>query len=168
MSDIPVRPPAPAPALPAGWTEHKAPSGSYTQLSLASHASTNVLQAIHTTTTQRQESQHTRDLLLKFHNITIQRRLLHLLPIPRLQPTTLATIVNKRKSLRSRSLRSMTLSLQARRNSFQSMAGRINNHEVDTGEECAEGTTISTTEEKNGTINQNIAKTYQTARHGCW
>ncbi|KAF3042734.1 hypothetical protein E8E12_009495 [Didymella heteroderae] len=27
MSDLPVRPPAPAPALPAGWTEHKAPSG---------------------------------------------------------------------------------------------------------------------------------------------
>jgi hypothetical protein len=29
MSDIPVRPPAPAPPLPPGWTEHKAPSGSY-------------------------------------------------------------------------------------------------------------------------------------------
>lgn len=28
MSDIPARPPAPAPPLPAGWTEHKAPSGS--------------------------------------------------------------------------------------------------------------------------------------------
>ncbi|KAF3039670.1 hypothetical protein E8E11_006072 [Didymella keratinophila] len=27
MSDIPARPPAPAPPLPAGWTEHKAPSG---------------------------------------------------------------------------------------------------------------------------------------------
>ncbi|CAI6331970.1 unnamed protein product [Periconia digitata] len=27
MSDIPVRPPAPPPPLPAGWTEHKAPSG---------------------------------------------------------------------------------------------------------------------------------------------
>ncbi|KAL6709819.1 hypothetical protein ACN47E_000604 [Coniothyrium glycines] len=27
MSDIPSRPPAPAPPLPAGWTEHKAPSG---------------------------------------------------------------------------------------------------------------------------------------------
>ncbi|KAF2825423.1 hypothetical protein CC86DRAFT_467872 [Ophiobolus disseminans] len=27
MSEIPVRPPAPAPQLPAGWTEHKAPSG---------------------------------------------------------------------------------------------------------------------------------------------
>ncbi|KAF2123872.1 hypothetical protein P153DRAFT_351381 [Dothidotthia symphoricarpi CBS 119687] len=27
MSDIPTRPPAPAPPLPAGWTEHKAPSG---------------------------------------------------------------------------------------------------------------------------------------------
>ncbi|KAJ4377718.1 hypothetical protein N0V83_000547 [Neocucurbitaria cava] len=27
MSDLPVRPPAPAPPLPAGWTEHKAPSG---------------------------------------------------------------------------------------------------------------------------------------------
>ncbi|KAJ4330048.1 hypothetical protein N0V87_010342 [Didymella glomerata] len=27
MSDLPTRPPAPAPPLPAGWTEHKAPSG---------------------------------------------------------------------------------------------------------------------------------------------
>ncbi|KAF1359175.1 hypothetical protein EJ07DRAFT_178785 [Lizonia empirigonia] len=27
MADLPVRPPAPAPPLPAGWTEHKAPSG---------------------------------------------------------------------------------------------------------------------------------------------
>ncbi|KAJ8115378.1 hypothetical protein OPT61_g2959 [Boeremia exigua] len=27
MADIPTRPPAPAPPLPAGWTEHKAPSG---------------------------------------------------------------------------------------------------------------------------------------------
>jgi hypothetical protein len=34
MSDIPVRPPAPAAPLPPGWTEHKAPSGSYTQLCL--------------------------------------------------------------------------------------------------------------------------------------
>jgi hypothetical protein len=28
MSDLPTRPPALAPPLPAGWTEHKAPSGS--------------------------------------------------------------------------------------------------------------------------------------------
>ncbi|KAF2624539.1 hypothetical protein BU25DRAFT_450614 [Macroventuria anomochaeta] len=27
MADLPARPPAPAPPLPAGWTEHKAPSG---------------------------------------------------------------------------------------------------------------------------------------------
>ncbi|KAJ4344971.1 hypothetical protein N0V95_006049 [Ascochyta clinopodiicola] len=27
MADLPTRPPAPAPPLPAGWTEHKAPSG---------------------------------------------------------------------------------------------------------------------------------------------
>lgn len=27
MSDIPIRPPAPAPPLPSGWTEHKAPTG---------------------------------------------------------------------------------------------------------------------------------------------
>jgi len=27
MSDIPIRPPAPAPPLPAGWTEHMAPTG---------------------------------------------------------------------------------------------------------------------------------------------
>ncbi|KAF1850115.1 uncharacterized protein K460DRAFT_381946 [Cucurbitaria berberidis CBS 394.84] len=27
MSDLPARPPAPAPPLPSGWTEHKAPSG---------------------------------------------------------------------------------------------------------------------------------------------
>ncbi|CAO2647527.1 Nn.00g084490.m01.CDS01 [Neocucurbitaria sp. VM-36] len=27
MSDLPARPPAPAPPLPVGWTEHKAPSG---------------------------------------------------------------------------------------------------------------------------------------------
>lgn len=29
MSDLPTRPPALAPPLAAGWTEHKAPSGSY-------------------------------------------------------------------------------------------------------------------------------------------
>ncbi|KAF1912186.1 hypothetical protein BDU57DRAFT_483929 [Ampelomyces quisqualis] len=27
MADVPARPPAPAPPLPAGWTEHKAPAG---------------------------------------------------------------------------------------------------------------------------------------------
>lgn len=37
MSDLPTRPPAPAPPLPPGWTEHKAPTGSYSSYCVMSH-----------------------------------------------------------------------------------------------------------------------------------
>ena len=168
MSDIPVRPPAPAPALPAGWTEHKAPSGSYGQLRLASYAPANIPQVTHTTTMPRRESQHIRDQLQKSHNTTTPRRLLHLLPTTRRKVTISATTANQRKSPFSLNPQSTTSSSRVRRNNSQSMAARINNHEVGIGEECAAGITTSTTEEENGTIGQSIAKTSRTARPGCW
>jgi hypothetical protein len=78
MSDIPVRPPAPAAPLIPGWTEHKAPSGSYSSHCVICIA--NRVQATPTTTMPRRRSRHTRDPRQTFLITTNQRRPLHLLP----------------------------------------------------------------------------------------
>lgn len=158
MSDIPVRPPPPAPPLPPGWTEHKAPSGSYRSACVIclTHAS----QDIPTTTTRKLKSRRIRALWPKCAHFTSHRRTLR-------PQVTVPVMTRKRHKLPcSPNPRSTTSYSQARQNSFPAMAER-SSQEVGRVE-CAEDMATSTTDDESVTTGPSTAKISPIARRGCW
>lgn len=165
MADIPTRPPAPAPPLPPGWTEHKAPSGSYSFAAALRIA--NIHQDTATTTTRKAKSRHTRDRLPNHHKSTIL--LHHLVRLHLTNPWMEATSRSRHKTPSIHNDKYKTSFSVAHHSNFHNIMAHINTlREADIAAAFEVARTTSPTEDGSATIDPSIAMIYRTVRPGYW
>lgn len=176
MSDIPTRPPAPAPPLPAGWTEHKAPSGSSHGVPLIAHSS-RFCQDTPTSTTRRRRNPPTRALSPSRRTYAATFRPLHPRPSARRQATaprsarrhtTAAPAPSPPNMVSIHSSACRTSSSGVRQDRLSNRAGHTPRDAADTVGGSVEGTVALQRGRGRRKTGQSIAMTYQTARPGSW